>query len=260
LFTSRIVQRRAASPGIDAPTVERIVIQEVTDGAHDILLRPVELPGLAVDAQGTIRCRAGCCTANGVWPCIWNPKTSERRGAICWILATRPRRARTASIPENRPCRGGRTNHEPRPLRPLWRADGFSRSTAYENAQTCAFTRAERTPSATGCCALRKAFSDYGPMIDRRRLKSSEIEIEGHAFTTGRCRGPASSMCCRTVGSNSELRTGSAVTRFTFYLPPDGTERDLWALGGDRTEKGWFRIAAMDMEILNRRLEVTGVC
>ena len=34
------------------PVIDRLVIQEVTDGAHDIFLRPVELPGLAVKRTG----------------------------------------------------------------------------------------------------------------------------------------------------------------------------------------------------------------
>ena len=43
-------------------------------------------------------------------------------------------------------------------------------------------------------CAQDGTFSDYGPMIDRRKLKALDVEIlqseapviiEGHAFTTG---------------------------------------------------------------------------
>jgi 7,8-dihydropterin-6-yl-methyl-4-(beta-D-ribofuranosyl)aminobenzene 5'-phosphate synthase len=39
---------RAASVRIDVPVVDRVVIQEITDNAHDIFLRPLERPGLSV--------------------------------------------------------------------------------------------------------------------------------------------------------------------------------------------------------------------
>jgi hypothetical protein len=42
----------AAPAPIDAPIVDRVVFQEFTDGAHDIFLRGVELPGLAVNRTG----------------------------------------------------------------------------------------------------------------------------------------------------------------------------------------------------------------
>ena len=37
---------------IDAPVVDRVVVQEATDGAHDIFLRGAELPGLSVQRVG----------------------------------------------------------------------------------------------------------------------------------------------------------------------------------------------------------------
>src|SRR5919204_5837956 len=42
----------AASARIDVPVVDRIVVQQVTDGAHDIFLRPVEFSGLSVKRTG----------------------------------------------------------------------------------------------------------------------------------------------------------------------------------------------------------------
>ena len=39
---------RAATTRIDAPQVDRIVVREVADGAHDIFLRGSEAPGLSV--------------------------------------------------------------------------------------------------------------------------------------------------------------------------------------------------------------------
>ena len=43
---------RAASVRIDAPVVDRVVIREITDNAHDIFLKPLERPGLSVQRTG----------------------------------------------------------------------------------------------------------------------------------------------------------------------------------------------------------------
>ena len=42
------IGRPAAAAHIEVPAVDRIVVQEVTDGAHDVFLRGSEQPGLAV--------------------------------------------------------------------------------------------------------------------------------------------------------------------------------------------------------------------
>src|SRR6516162_3115825 len=42
--------RAAALPLIDAPVVDRVVVREITDNAHDIFLRPLERPGLSGSA------------------------------------------------------------------------------------------------------------------------------------------------------------------------------------------------------------------
>ena len=43
---------RAASVRIDVPTVDQVVVREVTDGDHNIFLRPSETPGLTVQRTG----------------------------------------------------------------------------------------------------------------------------------------------------------------------------------------------------------------
>jgi hypothetical protein len=43
---------KAVSVRIDAPIVDRVVVQEITDGAHDIFLKAAELPGLSVQRTG----------------------------------------------------------------------------------------------------------------------------------------------------------------------------------------------------------------
>src|SRR5229473_2414821 len=43
---------RAASARIDVPAVDRVVIREITDNAHDVFLKPLERPGLTVQRTG----------------------------------------------------------------------------------------------------------------------------------------------------------------------------------------------------------------
>ena len=57
-----------ASPvRIDAPVVDRVVIQEVTDGPHDIFLRGAELPGLSVQRVGPAAFAAQRKTLSSEW-------------------------------------------------------------------------------------------------------------------------------------------------------------------------------------------------
>ena len=42
----------AATARIDVPVVDRVVVREITDGAHDVFLRSVEVGGLAVQRTG----------------------------------------------------------------------------------------------------------------------------------------------------------------------------------------------------------------
>src|SRR5690348_11503255 len=42
----------AAAALIDVPAVDRVVIREITDNAHDIFLKPLERPGLRVQRTG----------------------------------------------------------------------------------------------------------------------------------------------------------------------------------------------------------------
>jgi 7,8-dihydropterin-6-yl-methyl-4-(beta-D-ribofuranosyl)aminobenzene 5'-phosphate synthase len=56
----------AAPEHIDAPVVDRVVVQEITDGAHDIFLKGAELPGLSVQRTG-IPAGAKGRTLHGEW-------------------------------------------------------------------------------------------------------------------------------------------------------------------------------------------------
>jgi hypothetical protein len=40
---------RAAPARIDAPVVDRVVVREITDNQHNIFLKPLQRPGLAVE-------------------------------------------------------------------------------------------------------------------------------------------------------------------------------------------------------------------
>ena len=88
----------AATARIDVPVVDRLVVREITDGAHDIFLRGVEVGGLAVQRTGHNGAEGQDYTASGVWRCISNCKKAARRGAIFWISATRPTLMRIISI------------------------------------------------------------------------------------------------------------------------------------------------------------------
>jgi 7,8-dihydropterin-6-yl-methyl-4-(beta-D-ribofuranosyl)aminobenzene 5'-phosphate synthase len=59
-------EAEAASVRIDAPVVDRVVVQEITDGAHDIFLKGAELPGLSVQRTG-IPAGAKGRTLHGEW-------------------------------------------------------------------------------------------------------------------------------------------------------------------------------------------------
>jgi len=53
LLATGIGRPAAAATRIEVPAVDRIVVQEVTDGAHDVFLRGSEQPGLAVQRTGS---------------------------------------------------------------------------------------------------------------------------------------------------------------------------------------------------------------
>src|SRR5215469_14648205 len=48
LLATGVARPSAAAGRVEAPAVDRIVVEEVTDGAHDVFLRGSEQPGLAV--------------------------------------------------------------------------------------------------------------------------------------------------------------------------------------------------------------------
>ena len=76
----------AAIVRIDAPQVERIVVREVTDGAHDIFLRGSEAPGLTV--QRTAMTDAAQSTWNTVRTKYrFRKERVESSDMVCMFLA-----------------------------------------------------------------------------------------------------------------------------------------------------------------------------
>jgi hypothetical protein len=54
LTCSSVLDRasRADLARIEAPVIDQLTVREITDGTHDIFLRPADLPGLTVRRTG----------------------------------------------------------------------------------------------------------------------------------------------------------------------------------------------------------------
>jgi FtsP/CotA-like multicopper oxidase with cupredoxin domain len=80
----------AAPVRIEAPVVDRVVVQEITDGAHDIFLRGAELPGLSVQRVGPAAFAGQGKTLSSEWGsrCTSNRTRAARPEIICWISAS----------------------------------------------------------------------------------------------------------------------------------------------------------------------------
>jgi quinol monooxygenase YgiN len=86
LVSSRVGRStQAATPRIDAPVVDRVVIREITDNSHNIFLGPLERPGLTVQRTGFPAAAEGK-TLESEWGLALHIETT--RGAIYWISAS----------------------------------------------------------------------------------------------------------------------------------------------------------------------------
>ena len=89
---------RAASVLIDVPTVDQVVVQEVTDGDHNIFLRPSETSGLTVRRTGMTDAAQGrTLRSEWGWRCTSSRMAAANRAAICSISASRRRPMPTIS-------------------------------------------------------------------------------------------------------------------------------------------------------------------
>jgi 7,8-dihydropterin-6-yl-methyl-4-(beta-D-ribofuranosyl)aminobenzene 5'-phosphate synthase len=187
----------AASARIDAPTVDRIVVQEVTDGAHDIFLRGSEAPGLAVQRTAMTDAAQGR-TLRSEWGLalhIESHGAGEVRRYLLDFGFTPEAYANNLNLLKIDPVAvdaliisHGHYDH----------CGGLVGFLETQRANMRKDLRLYTGGEDAFCHRLLRAadgtFSDYGPMIDRRRLKALGVEtvqseapvvIEGHAFTTG---------------------------------------------------------------------------
>jgi 7,8-dihydropterin-6-yl-methyl-4-(beta-D-ribofuranosyl)aminobenzene 5'-phosphate synthase len=185
----------SAAARIEAPVVDRIVISEVTDGAHDVFLRAAELPGLAVQRTGPAVAQGR--TLHSEWGLalhLESHKGNETRRFLLDFGFTPEAYANNLNLLKLDAAQvdalilshghfdhyGGLTGfldaHHGRLRKDL---------RLYTGGEDAFCHRVGRTPDGN--------FTDGGT-LDRRRLKTLGVEpvpseapviIEGHAFTTG---------------------------------------------------------------------------
>jgi 7,8-dihydropterin-6-yl-methyl-4-(beta-D-ribofuranosyl)aminobenzene 5'-phosphate synthase len=186
----------AASAHIDVPVVDRIVVQEVTDGAHDIFLRPVEFPGLAVKRTGYNQEQGR--TLHSEWGLalhLESQRGNETRRYLLDFGYTPDAYTNNLSYLKIDPAAvdalimsHGHYDHCGGLMGLLEAQRGKMRKdlSLYSGGEDAFCHRMLHASDGT--------FSDYGPMIDRGRIKAFGVEIvqseapiimEGHAFTTG---------------------------------------------------------------------------
>jgi 7,8-dihydropterin-6-yl-methyl-4-(beta-D-ribofuranosyl)aminobenzene 5'-phosphate synthase len=187
----------AATVHIDAPVVDRIVVREVTDGAHDIFLRGSETPGLSVQRVAMTEAAQGK-TLHSEWGLalhLESKRGDETRQCLLDFGFTPETYANNLDLLKIDPsavdalimshghydhCGGlmGFLDAQRSKMRKDLRL--------YTGGEDAFCHRMSRAPDGS--------FSDYGPMIDRRRLKALGVEVvqsevpvvvAGHAFTTG---------------------------------------------------------------------------
>ena len=191
---------RAASVQIDVPTVDQIVVQEVTDGDHNIFLRPSETSGLTVRRTGMTDAAQGR-TLRSEWELALHIEphgggqsrrylldfgfTPETYANNLELLKIDPAAVDALILSHGHYDHVGGLIGFLEAQRPKMRQD----LRLFTGGEDNFCYRMIRNPDGT--------FSDYGTdhgMLDRRKLKALGVEpvlsetpvvIEGHAFTTG---------------------------------------------------------------------------
>ena len=188
----------AAAPArIDAPVVDRLVVQEVTDGAHDIFLRGAELPGLSVQRVGAAAFAPQGRTLSSEWGLalhIESKKGGETRRYLLDFGFTPAVYLNNLDLLKIDPAEvdalilsHGHFDHLGGLIGFLEAQRSHMRKDLrlYTGGEDIFCHRLNRNPDGS--------FSDFG-MLDRYRLKGLGVEpvlsempvvIEGHAFTTG---------------------------------------------------------------------------
>ena len=188
----------AAAPArVDAPVVDRLVVQEVTDGAHDIFLRSAELPGLSVQRVGAAAFAPQGRTLSSEWGLalhIESKKGGETRRYLLDFGFTPSVYLNNLDLLKIDPAEvdalilsHGHFDHLGGLIGFLEAQRSHMRKDLrlYTGGEDIFCHRLNRNPDGS--------FSDFG-MLDRYRLKGLGVEpvlsempvvIEGHAFTTG---------------------------------------------------------------------------
>ena len=181
---------------IDPPIVDRVVMQEITDGAHDIFLRGTELPGLSVQRTGLAFAANGR-TLRSEWGLalhIESHKSSQTRHYLLDFGFTPDVYANNLDLlkidvagVDALILSHGHIDH-------LGGLIGFLEA---QRARMRKDLRLYTGGEDNFCHRLSRnsdgTFNDFG-MLDRHRLRALDVEpvlsevpvvIEGHAFTTG---------------------------------------------------------------------------
>jgi 7,8-dihydropterin-6-yl-methyl-4-(beta-D-ribofuranosyl)aminobenzene 5'-phosphate synthase len=200
LLTGSVPLHRSAEAApihLDAPVVDRVVVQEITDGAHDIFLRGAELPGLSVQRVGPAAFAPQGRTLSSEWGLalhIESHKGDETRRYLLDFGFTPTVYLNNLDLLKIDPAAvdalilsHGHFDHLGGLIgflevqRPRMRKD----LRLYTGGEDNFCHRLNRNPDGS--------FSDFG-VLDRYRLKALNVEpvlsevpvvIEGHAFTTG---------------------------------------------------------------------------
>ena len=103
----------AATARIDVPVVDRVVVREITDGAHDVFLEASKLAASRCSAPARTERKAGRCMANGAGAASKSQKGGETKRHLLDFGSLR-RLRQQPRIFENRPEHRRRADPEPR--------------------------------------------------------------------------------------------------------------------------------------------------
>jgi 7,8-dihydropterin-6-yl-methyl-4-(beta-D-ribofuranosyl)aminobenzene 5'-phosphate synthase len=188
---------RADPVRIDAPVIDQLTVREITDGAHDIFLRPAELPGLTVRRTG--------------FPDAPRGKTLESEWGLALHLESRRGEETRRYLLDFGFTPDVYANNLELLKIDVGQVDALIISHGHYDhvGGLMGFLEARRARMRkdlrlyTGgednfCHRFSRnpdgSFTDFGTPLDRRRLKALEVQpvlsetpilMEGHAFTTG---------------------------------------------------------------------------
>ncbi|HXY99101.1 MAG TPA: MBL fold metallo-hydrolase [Stellaceae bacterium] len=188
---------RAASERIDAPVIDELVVREITDNTHDLFLRGLEAPGLAVRRTGMPEAAQGK-TLESEWGLalhLESRRAQERRRYLLDFGFTPDVYANNLDIlkidvgqVDALIVSHGHYDH-------IGGLMGFlEASRARMRRDLRLYTGGEDDFCRRFSRAADGSFTNFGSPLDRRKLKALGVEpvlseapivLEGHAFTTG---------------------------------------------------------------------------